>query len=56
MENRKDFTYDKDKFTDLPNFADYLHANGQKYIIILVSLKRKYHITDLKQCLSLMLN
>ncbi|KAG8581126.1 hypothetical protein GDO81_007563 [Engystomops pustulosus] len=35
MENRKDFTYDKDKFADLPNFADYLHAGGQKYIIIL---------------------
>ncbi|XP_075058176.1 sucrase-isomaltase, intestinal [Mixophyes fleayi] len=35
MENRKDFTYDKIKFADLPQFADDLHANGQKYIIIL---------------------
>ncbi|KAM9316521.1 sucrase-isomaltase, intestinal [Gastrophryne carolinensis] len=35
MEARKDFTYDKDKFADLPNFAKDLHANGQKYIIIL---------------------
>ncbi|KAM4771410.1 sucrase-isomaltase, intestinal [Rhinophrynus dorsalis] len=35
MENRKDFTYDKVKFKDLPAFADDLHANGQKYIIIL---------------------
>lgn len=37
MENRKDFTYDKVKFKGLPQFADYLHKHGQKYIIILVS-------------------
>uniref|UniRef100_A0A674G9J7 alpha-glucosidase n=1 Tax=Taeniopygia guttata TaxID=59729 RepID=A0A674G9J7_TAEGU len=36
MENRKDFTYDKVKFNGLPQFADYLHKHGQKYIIILV--------------------
>ncbi|XP_053807579.1 sucrase-isomaltase, intestinal isoform X2 [Vidua chalybeata] len=35
MENRKDFTYDKVKFKDLPQFAAYLHDHGQKYIIIL---------------------
>ncbi|KAM4694349.1 sucrase-isomaltase, intestinal-like [Discoglossus pictus] len=35
MEDRKDFTYDLVKFKDLPSFADDLHANGQKYIIIL---------------------
>ncbi|XP_059335060.1 sucrase-isomaltase, intestinal isoform X1 [Ammospiza nelsoni] len=35
MENRKDFTYDKEKFKDLPQFASYLHAHGQKYVIIL---------------------
>ncbi|XP_041323927.1 sucrase-isomaltase, intestinal [Pyrgilauda ruficollis] len=35
MENRKDFTYDKVKFKDLPKFAAYLHEHGQKYIIIL---------------------
>ncbi|XP_068137043.1 sucrase-isomaltase, intestinal [Hyperolius riggenbachi] len=35
MENRKDFTYDKVKFADLPNFAQNMHAHGQKYIIIL---------------------
>lgn len=35
MENRKDFTYDKQKFSDLPQFSQNLHANGQKYIIIL---------------------
>ncbi|XP_066182529.1 sucrase-isomaltase, intestinal [Sylvia atricapilla] len=35
MENRKDFTYDKVKFQDLPQFASYLHERGQKYIIIL---------------------
>ncbi|XP_063789067.1 maltase-glucoamylase-like [Pseudophryne corroboree] len=35
MENKKDFTYDKEKFSDLPQLADDLHKNGQKYIIIL---------------------
>ncbi|GAB0193757.1 sucrase-isomaltase, intestinal [Grus japonensis] len=35
MEERKDFTYDKVKFQDLPNFAAYMHEYGQKYIIIL---------------------
>ncbi|KAF2978754.1 hypothetical protein EK904_012363 [Melospiza melodia maxima] len=35
MEERKDFTYDKEKFKDLPQFASYLHAHGQKYVIIL---------------------
>lgn len=37
MEKRKDFTYDKEKFKDLPQFASYLHKHGQKYVIILVS-------------------
>lgn len=36
MEDKKDFTYDKVKFAGLPEFADYLHAKGQKYILILV--------------------
>ncbi|XP_068440776.1 sucrase-isomaltase, intestinal isoform X2 [Clinocottus analis] len=35
MEDKKDFTYDKVKFSELPQFADYLHAKGQKYILIL---------------------
>uniref|UniRef100_A0A3Q0SL80 P-type domain-containing protein n=1 Tax=Amphilophus citrinellus TaxID=61819 RepID=A0A3Q0SL80_AMPCI len=35
MENKKDFTYDKVNFTQLPEFADYLHERGQKYILIL---------------------
>ncbi|XP_030311852.1 sucrase-isomaltase, intestinal [Calypte anna] len=35
MEARKDFTYDKENFRDLPNFAKYMHDYGQKYIIIL---------------------
>ncbi|XP_056421060.1 sucrase-isomaltase, intestinal isoform X1 [Hyla sarda] len=35
MENRKDFTIDQTNFRELPSFADNLHANGQKYIIIL---------------------
>lgn len=36
MEDKKDFTYDKVKFSELPQFADYLHEKGQKYILILV--------------------
>ncbi|XP_064158335.1 sucrase-isomaltase, intestinal [Anguilla rostrata] len=35
MEDKKDFTYDTVKFKDLPQFADYLHEFGQKYILIL---------------------
>ncbi|CAG6005384.1 unnamed protein product, partial [Menidia menidia] len=35
MEDKKDFTYDKVKFQDLPQFADYLHEKGQRYILIL---------------------
>ncbi|XP_044058887.1 maltase-glucoamylase, intestinal [Siniperca chuatsi] len=35
MEDKKDFTYDKVKFSELPQFADYLHENGQRYILIL---------------------
>nr|XP_033486358.1 maltase-glucoamylase, intestinal [Epinephelus lanceolatus] len=35
MEDKKDFTYDKVKFTELPQFADYLHEKGQRYILIL---------------------
>uniref|UniRef100_A0A8B9IF27 alpha-glucosidase n=1 Tax=Anser cygnoides TaxID=8845 RepID=A0A8B9IF27_ANSCY len=35
MEEKKDFTYDKVQFKDLPNFASYLHNYGKKYIIIL---------------------
>lgn len=37
MEGKKDFTYDKVLFSDLPNFATYMHNSGQKYVIILVS-------------------
>ncbi|NXL92542.1 MGA protein, partial [Alectura lathami] len=35
MEEKKDFTYDKVNFNDLPNFAAYMHNYEQKYIIIL---------------------
>uniref|UniRef100_A0A3Q2CV01 P-type domain-containing protein n=1 Tax=Cyprinodon variegatus TaxID=28743 RepID=A0A3Q2CV01_CYPVA len=35
MEDKKDFTYDKEKFKELPQFADYLHEKGQRYILIL---------------------
>ncbi|CAJ1065724.1 sucrase-isomaltase%2C intestinal [Xyrichtys novacula] len=35
MEDKKDFTYDKVKFSELPQFADYLRAKGQRYILIL---------------------
>uniref|UniRef100_A0A8C5BLD4 alpha-glucosidase n=1 Tax=Gadus morhua TaxID=8049 RepID=A0A8C5BLD4_GADMO len=36
MEDKKDFTYDKNLFADLPQFADYLHEKGQRYILILL--------------------
>ncbi|XP_037382547.1 sucrase-isomaltase, intestinal [Talpa occidentalis] len=35
MENKKAFTYDKVAFKGLPEFAEDLHAYGQKYVIIL---------------------
>uniref|UniRef100_A0A673NQZ0 alpha-glucosidase n=1 Tax=Sinocyclocheilus rhinocerous TaxID=307959 RepID=A0A673NQZ0_9TELE len=35
MEDKKIFTYDMEKFKELPQFADYMHENGQKYIVIL---------------------
>ncbi|KGL74967.1 Maltase-glucoamylase, intestinal, partial [Tinamus guttatus] len=35
MEAKKDFTYDKVNFKDLPGFRDYLNDYGLKYIIIL---------------------
>uniref|UniRef100_A0A3B5AJ43 P-type domain-containing protein n=1 Tax=Stegastes partitus TaxID=144197 RepID=A0A3B5AJ43_9TELE len=35
MEDKKIFTYDKEKFSELPQFAEYLHEKGQKYILIL---------------------
>ncbi|KAI4891742.1 hypothetical protein NFI96_028027 [Prochilodus magdalenae] len=34
MEDKKDFTYDLVKYKDLPLFADYMHQEGQKYILI----------------------
>lgn len=36
MEDKKDFTYDKVNFKELPQFAEYLHEKGQRYILILV--------------------
>ncbi|XP_051512453.1 sucrase-isomaltase, intestinal-like isoform X1 [Myxocyprinus asiaticus] len=35
MEDKKIFTYDMVNFKELPQFADYMHEKGQKYIIIL---------------------
>ncbi|KTG36909.1 hypothetical protein cypCar_00036486, partial [Cyprinus carpio] len=35
MEDKKIFTYDMEKFKELPQFADYMHEKGQKYIVIL---------------------
>ncbi|XP_062860469.1 sucrase-isomaltase, intestinal [Trichomycterus rosablanca] len=35
MEEKKDFTYDLVNFKELPQFADYMHTQGQKYILIL---------------------
>ena len=38
MESKLLFTYDKQKYSGLPEFVDLLHERGQKYIIILVSI------------------
>ncbi|KAF3848025.1 hypothetical protein F7725_021053 [Dissostichus mawsoni] len=49
MEDKKDFTYDKVNFNELPQFADYLHEKGQKYILILAfdrGTAQKAWITD----------
>ncbi|XP_068943098.1 probable maltase-glucoamylase 2 [Petaurus breviceps papuanus] len=35
MEEKKDFTYDKENFNGLDQFAEELHRNGQRYVIIL---------------------
>ncbi|XP_053164989.1 sucrase-isomaltase, intestinal [Hemicordylus capensis] len=35
MEDKKDFTYDKIGFADLPDVVKDLHDHGQKYVIIL---------------------
>ncbi|XP_007504528.2 probable maltase-glucoamylase 2 [Monodelphis domestica] len=35
MEEKKDFTYDKEHFKGLDQFAEELHSKGQRYIIIL---------------------
>ncbi|XP_027698115.1 maltase-glucoamylase, intestinal, partial [Vombatus ursinus] len=35
MDEKKDFTYDKVLFRDLPEFAKDLHNHGQKYVIIM---------------------
>ncbi|CAL1283204.1 unnamed protein product, partial [Larinioides sclopetarius] len=34
MNKSKDFTYDEDKFADLPDFVEYLHSNGMHYVIM----------------------
>ena len=36
MDEKKDFTYDKDKYAGLPEYVDELHDEGIKYVIILV--------------------
>lgn len=33
-----DWTYDKEKFSELPAIVDDLHAHGQHYIMIVVCL------------------
>lgn len=60
MEDKKDFTYNKVNFSGLPEFADYLHASGQKYILILVrasfisfeASQFLFHCTEVKIILS----
>ena len=38
MRAHLDWTYDKDQFGTLPQIVDDLHANGQHYIMIIVSI------------------
>uniref|UniRef100_A0A8B9T9B9 P-type domain-containing protein n=1 Tax=Anas platyrhynchos TaxID=8839 RepID=A0A8B9T9B9_ANAPL len=35
MEARKDFTYDQEKFAELPKFRNYLQGYNKKYVLIL---------------------
>ena len=37
MKDRTDFTWDLSRFSGLPEFVHQLHAQGQKYVIVLVS-------------------
>ncbi|XP_014807469.1 PREDICTED: maltase-glucoamylase, intestinal-like [Calidris pugnax] len=46
MEAKKDFTYDKEKFKDLPGFRAYMNEKGQKYIIILDAAISKEPLVD----------
>uniref|UniRef100_A0A8C9WKT5 Maltase n=1 Tax=Scleropages formosus TaxID=113540 RepID=A0A8C9WKT5_SCLFO len=46
MEDKKDFTYNAVNFTELPQFADYMHAGGQKYILILPRINGPYESYD----------
>uniref|UniRef100_A0A8C3J0N4 Maltase-glucoamylase n=1 Tax=Calidris pygmaea TaxID=425635 RepID=A0A8C3J0N4_9CHAR len=46
MEAKKDFTYDKVKFKDLPGFREYMNEKGQKYIIILDAAISKEPLVD----------
>ena len=38
MESNLGFTYDTDKYSDLPAFVTDLHSRGQRYMIVLVRL------------------
>ncbi|XP_037294752.1 lysosomal alpha-glucosidase-like isoform X3 [Manduca sexta] len=35
MRNRNDFTYDKEKFAELPQFVNKIHSEGMHYMIII---------------------
>uniref|UniRef100_A0A4X2L9V0 Sucrase-isomaltase n=1 Tax=Vombatus ursinus TaxID=29139 RepID=A0A4X2L9V0_VOMUR len=48
MEEKKDFTYDTEKFSGLPEFVQDLHDHGQKYVIILdpaISIEKRLNGT-----------
>ena len=38
MESNLGFTYDTDKYSDLPALVTDLHSRGQRYMIVLVRL------------------
>ena len=38
MRDHLDFTYDQEQYGELPELVDDLHENGQRYVMIVVSI------------------
>lgn len=39
MSNHLDFTYDQERFAELPEMVSDIHQHGQKFIVITVSIE-----------------